>query len=126
METEHRQLMRRAREQVEADFQIAMSARRAEAMREITDQQAAAQAQAAQLIRDATERTNRIVAEAQQRAERLDERRQQTAAALRAVGQLLADVEPLLASLPGETLLKETVPDEPEPGRSGATRSLSP
>jgi cell division septum initiation protein DivIVA len=138
METEHRQLMHRAhtrvetmtrqaeqrrreldeqaarlREQVESDFQKAMSARRAEAMDEIADQQAAAQAQAAQLIREATERASRIVAEAQQQARRLDERRREVENALHIVGELLADAEPLLAPLPGETSSDDTETDRP-------------
>ncbi|TDQ00440.1 metallopeptidase [Labedaea rhizosphaerae] len=144
LEDEHRQLIRRAhdqvdalsrqaeqrrrdldeqaarlREQTEADFQVALSARRAEAAREIADQQAAARARAAELVREATERAQRIVGTAQREAARLDERRRQVAAALRTAEELLAEAEPLLAPLPEETAGEPAISE-----RFGALRGL--
>ncbi|WP_460431692.1 DivIVA domain-containing protein [Amycolatopsis echigonensis] len=128
MEAEHRELMSRAhqqveamtrhaeqrrrdldeqaaqlRNQVEADFQIAMRARREEARRELADQRAAAHREAQRLIDEATAHAAQIVADAQRRVDDLENRRTQLAAALRTTQQLLADAEPLLAPLPEET-----------------------
>lgn len=127
METEHRELINRThqrieamtrhaeqrrhdldeqaarlRDQVEADFQLAMSARREEARRELADQRAAAQREAQRLIDQATEHAAQIVAAAQRRVDYLENRRTQLAAALHTTQQLLADAEPLLAPLPEE------------------------
>ena len=127
METEHRELINRAhrrieamtrhaeqrrhdldeqaarlRDQVEADFQLAISARREEARRELADQRAAAQREAQRLIDQATEHAAQIVTAAQHRVDNLEDRRTQLAAALHTTQQLLADAEPLLALLPEE------------------------
>ena len=124
MEAEHSELMRRAgeqldvvtrqaeqrrraldeeaarlREQVQADFQVAMTARRAEAMAEIAE----ARREADRLVAEATAHAGRIVADAEQRVALLESRRTQLDAALRATARVLADAEPLLSPLPDET-----------------------
>jgi colicin import membrane protein len=128
MEAEHSELMRRAgeqlevvtrqaeqrrrdldeqaarlREQVQTDFQVAMTARRAEALAEIAEQRAEARREADRLVAEATARADRIVADAEQRVALLENRRAQLDAALRATARLLADAEPLLSPLPDET-----------------------
>jgi cell division septum initiation protein DivIVA len=115
MEAEHRDLMRgaqekveamvrdaerrrreldeqaaRLREQVESDFAVAMAARRAEADR---------------IVRDATDRAHRMVAEAQRHVDRLARQRDQIAAALHTARRLLADAEPALVPLPEEAAI---------------------
>jgi cell division septum initiation protein DivIVA len=121
METEHRELMRRAHEQVrtaarqdaqrrrqvESDFQVAMAARRADALREIQERQAAARREAERLIADARTNAERIVREARRQVDQLAQRRDQLAAALQTTLRLLTDAAALLAPLPDE-----------DPGRS--------
>jgi cell division septum initiation protein DivIVA len=113
-EAEHRELMARARAEVEAmtrqaerrrreldeqaaavraqerdDFEQAMALRRAEAMRALAEQERAARARAEQLVREATERAQSIVAEAQHHHTEVTER-------LHAVQQALTEAAPLL------------------------------
>ncbi|CAM3417305.1 hypothetical protein KIPE111705_07470 [Kibdelosporangium persicum] len=76
-----------AREQVQADFETAMAARRAEAMRALAEQE-----------RAATERAARIVAEAQAEVDRLHAHRAELIEELRAVQRILTDAEPLLTT----------------------------
>lgn len=120
-EAEHRDLMRRAgeriaaetrraelrrrelderaaalREEVRVDFELAMSARRAEAMAEVAEMEAAAKARAEQVVRAATEQAQRIMAEALRRVDELRARRDHIAAGLRSARQLLAEADPLL------------------------------
>ncbi len=127
METEHRELMDRAHEQVEAltrqaerrrreldeqaeqvrrqvaaDFEQAMALRRAEATRAVAEQQRSAQARADRLVREATEHAHRIVAEAEQRVDVLRRHRAHLAEELRAAQAILAEAEPLLRPLPEE------------------------
>lgn len=130
METEHRDLLRRTRDQVDAmtrqaerrrrdldeqaarlrarvqaDFEVAMAARRAEALREVADQRAAARAHAERLVREAEERAHRLVAEARAQADRIDARRAAIAESLHEAERLLADLDPVLDPLPEETEL---------------------
>ncbi|MEU7527217.1 metallopeptidase [Saccharothrix sp. NPDC042600] len=130
METEHRDLLRRTRDQVDAmtrqaeqrrrdldeqaarlrarvqaDFEVAMAARRAEALREVADQRAAARAHAERLVREAEDRAHRLVAEARARADRLDARRAGIAESLAEAERLLTDLDPLLDPLPEEAEL---------------------
>lgn len=120
-EAEHRDLMRRAgeriaaetrraelrrrelderaaalREEVRVDFELAMSARRAEAMAAVAEVEAAAKARAEQVVRAATEHAQRIMAEALRRVDELRARRDHIAAGLRSARQLLAEADPLL------------------------------
>lgn len=126
METDHRDLLRRTRAevdaltreaeqrrrdldaraerlraQVEADFEVAMAARRAEALREVADRRA----HAARLVREAEERARRIVAAAQAEADRLAARRADIASSMREAERLLADLDPLLEPRPEEAEL---------------------
>lgn len=119
VEAEHRELLRRAHErieaesrraerarrerderaaelrrQVEADFEIAMSARRAEAMAELARREAQARDRAEELVREATEHARRIVVEARGQVDDLRARRDQVAANLRAARELLAEADP--------------------------------
>ncbi|CAL9453507.1 hypothetical protein SUDANB95_02476 [Actinosynnema sp. ALI-1.44] len=130
METEHRDLLRRTRDQVDAmtrqaeqrrrdldeqaarlrarvqaDFEVAMAARRAEALREVADRRAAARAHAEQLVREAEDRARRLVAEARAQADRLDARRAGIAESLAEAERLLTDLDPLLDPLPEEAEL---------------------
>jgi hypothetical protein len=57
-------LAARRRDQVRADFEMAMSARRTEAMRAIAEQRATARAEAEQLVADATAEAEQLVADA--------------------------------------------------------------
>jgi colicin import membrane protein len=120
-ETEHRTLMREAgerilattrqaeqrrrelderaaalREEVRIDFELAMSARRAESLEAVAAEEAAARARADRLVREAEEHARRIVAEARQRVDELRSRRDRIAAGLRDARELLAQADPLL------------------------------
>lgn len=97
------------REEVRTDFELAMSARRAEAMTAMAEEEAAARARAGQLVREATEHGRRIVAEARQRVDELRSRRDRIAAGLRDARQLLADADPLLHTPPDEIPAQRTV-----------------
>ncbi|WP_309116997.1 hypothetical protein [Saccharothrix sp.] len=130
METEHRDLLRRTRDQVDAmtreaeqrrrdldrqaaelrarvqaDFEVAMAARRAEALKDIATRRATAQAHAERLVREAQEQAHRIVATAQARADHLDARRADIAHSLQEAERLLADLDPLLEPTPEEAEL---------------------
>lgn len=95
------------RRQVEEDFEIAMSARRADAMHALTEQEtsskteaerrvAAASEEANRRLQDATETAARRVAEAQADVERLRLLRDQLSVQLQQVRSVLADaLEPL-------------------------------
>jgi cell division septum initiation protein DivIVA len=85
-----------AREEVRVDFELAMNARRAEAMAAIASEEAAARARAEQVVREATEQAQRIMAEALRRVDELRARRDHIAAGLRNARQLLAEADPLL------------------------------
>lgn len=151
METEHRELMSRAREQVtmmtrqaeqrrreldeqaarlrhqvETDFEVAMAARRAEAMRALAEQDRAAKDRADQLIREATEQAHRIVADARRQVDVLRAHRDRLADGLRSAQQLLSDAEPLLRPLSEEDRTPHAAPAavavEDHPTRGGDIR----
>ncbi|WP_447003022.1 hypothetical protein ACRAKI_25370 [Saccharothrix isguenensis] len=136
-EAEHRELMRRAgeriaaetrqaerrrrelderaaalREEVRVDFELAMSARRAEAAAAIAAEEAAARARAEQVVREATEHAQRIMAEGLRRVDELRSRRDHIAAGLRNARQLLAEADPLLHTPLDDIPAQRT---EPEP-----------
>ncbi|WP_367138107.1 cellulose-binding protein [Saccharothrix sp. HUAS TT1] len=104
-----------AREEVRVDFELAMSARRAEAAATVAEQRAAAQARAEQLVRDAEDHARRILAEAGQRVDELRARRDHIAAGLRDARRLLAEATPLLHAPLDEipTQRTEAVPTDP-------------
>jgi len=79
------------REQVETDFELATRSRRAETMRELADQRAAAEAEAEQLVADAREQLASLIA---QRDRIMD--------SIRAADELLEEAGPLLAPMPEE------------------------
>ncbi len=137
METEHRELMARAhqevarltreaerrrreldeqaaqlRHQIQTDFDLAMSARRAETMQELAELRAAAETQADTTVREAETHAAKIVGEAREQVAALRARRDRVAADLRAVRELLAEAEPLLTPLPEESRVEP--PREPE------------
>ncbi|WP_147455076.1 hypothetical protein [Saccharothrix australiensis] len=147
METEHRELMARSRErvttmaaeaarrrreldersarlreEVETDFELAMSARRAEARQAIAEQERAARERADRLVREAREYAERIVAEARHEVDVLRAHRGRLAEDLRAAHRLLADVEPLLHPLPEEASAPQGDPVAPDvpAARNGA------
>ncbi|WP_053720721.1 hypothetical protein [Saccharothrix sp. NRRL B-16348] len=98
-EQRRRELDERAaaiREEVQVDFELAMSARRAESMAAMAAQEAAARARADQLVRAAEDHARRIVTEARQRVDELRARRDRIAAGLRGARELLAEADPLL------------------------------
>jgi colicin import membrane protein len=99
------------REQIQTDFKLAMNARRTETMRELADQRAAAEAEAARLVREASEKADRLVTQAREQVARLHAHRDRVAEKLRAAGETLAKAGPLLAPLPEE---------EPEPQQRAA------
>lgn len=73
-ELRRRELDERAaalREQVQADFEVAMNARRAEALADLARLRAAAEAEAARLVREAGARAEHVTAEAEAHAERV-------------------------------------------------------
>lgn len=102
---------RRAR--IESDFEMAMAARRAEAMRQVAEQKVAAEAEAERLVREATEdaaarrqaaeqEATRRITEAQQEVARLRELRGRMSAQLTSARDVLAGAGPLLHPLPTE------------------------
>ncbi|GGP70991.1 metallopeptidase [Saccharothrix coeruleofusca] len=101
----------RLREQVRQDFELAMTARRAEAARRAEELESAARARADQVVHDAEEHARRVVAEAQRRVDELRERRSRISDELRLAQQVLAGAAPLLEPLPEEEL-PELLPGE--------------
>jgi hypothetical protein len=79
----------RRRAQVAADFEVAMAARRTEAMRAVAEQKIAARAEADRLVREAEQEGVRRVAVAQHEVDRLRDLRQHLATRLRAVREVL-------------------------------------
>jgi cell division septum initiation protein DivIVA len=103
----------RRRECVESDFDVAMAARRAEAMRQVAEQRVAAEAEAERLVREATEEASRRVEDATAEAERritaaqrevvrLRDLRGRLATQLRDAREVLVGASPLLRPLPAE------------------------
>ncbi|HEX6340107.1 hypothetical protein [Umezawaea sp.] len=126
-EVEHRALMRRAREHVEAtvreaarrrreldeqaaaerervrtDFELAMAGRRADAARALARQEAEARARADALLREAAERSEAMITAARKRVDELRGHRDRVAAGLAEAWALLDRAESDLAPLPGE------------------------
>ncbi|MFD7659443.1 cellulose-binding protein [Actinosynnema sp. NPDC059797] len=126
-ELRRRELDERAaalREQVQADFEVAMNARRAEALADLARLRAAAEAEAARLVREAGARAEHVTAQAEAHAERvtaeaeahaervttraerrveeLRARREDIAESLKLAQDLLAAAAPLLDPLPEE------------------------
>jgi len=98
------------RAQVEEDFEIAMAARRSEAMRTLAEADATARAEARQRVsaamaeaecrvREATEDAERRVAGAEQRVQALRELRQRLAQQLQEVQTVLAEIPRIIAEL---------------------------
>ncbi|SDM33907.1 coiled-coil domain-containing protein [Allokutzneria albata] len=142
MEVEHRQLIRRAHEQAEAisreaeqrrhdldeqaarlregirsDFELAMSVRRAEAMRAMADERAAARARADQLISGARRHADRVVSEAQHRLDVLRAHRDRVLAGVQSTRQLLVEAESLLVPASRERESRDGVPRAREGSR---------
>jgi colicin import membrane protein len=90
------------RQQIERDFEIAMAARRAEAMRALAEQKTAAEAAAERVVREAREHAGRILADARQQAHALHGCRDRLLGRLKNVRQLLDTAAPLLHPQPGE------------------------
>lgn len=105
----------RLREQVETDFQLAMAARRAEALHALAEQDRAAKARADRLVREAEEHAQRIVAEARREVDVLRGHRDRLAEDLRTAQHLLAEVEPLLDPLPEEASPEAVSPEDLSP-----------
>ncbi|GAB3456624.1 cellulose-binding protein [Actinophytocola sediminis] len=84
------------RERVETDFDLAMSARRAEAMREIVEQKLAARAEADRLVAEARADATRRIDAATRRVDELHDLRGQVAARIRGAQEVLAAASPLL------------------------------
>lgn len=134
---EHRELMARARERVETltreavrrrrelddkaaevrhqiqtDFELAMTRRRAEAMKELEEQRASARAERAaaraeskRLVAEAKHKAAEMIANAKAEVDRLHDYRDRVAATLRAARRTLAEADPLLTPVPGENSL---------------------
>ncbi|WP_340687556.1 M protein [Amycolatopsis coloradensis] len=92
------------RKRVAEDFELAMSLRRAEAMRALAAQDEAAQARARKLLDDATEESERLVAEARQKADVALRLRDDVLKQLVGCRELLTEAGSVLA-----------VPDSPRP-----------
>jgi DivIVA domain-containing protein len=97
---EHRQQLDQeaARERREAEtlFEKALAFRRAEAARIIAERDAASRAHTESLVRDATEKARRLIADAERQVDVLHEARIRVAAELHTCRKLLADAVPLL------------------------------
>ncbi|MEU4744416.1 metallopeptidase [Actinosynnema sp. NPDC023658] len=115
-EQRRRELDERAaalREEVRVDFELAMTARRAEAMAAMAAEEAAARARAERVVREAEEHARRILAEARQRVDELRDRRDRIAAGLRSARDLLAEAKPLLHAPLDEIPAQRTPADAP-------------
>lgn len=116
-EQRRRELDERAaavREEVRVDFELAMSARRAESVAAMAAQEAAARARADQLVRAAEDHARQIVTEARQRVDELRARRDRIAAGLRDARRLLAEANPLLHAPLDEIPAQRTGSARPE------------
>lgn len=119
-EQRHRDLEEQAalrRQQVESDFEIAMAARRAEAMRTLAERRANAEAEAERLVAEAREQARRALAEARREIDALRQVRDRIAAQLAGAGQFLAETLPLLQPGPGEP--DQPPEDQPAPPDGG-------
>jgi len=90
----------RRRARVEADFDLAMSARRTDAMREVAERRVAAEAESARVVRVATDEAARRIDVARQEVGRLRDLRHHLAAQLCGARDVLTDAAPLLAPVP--------------------------
>jgi colicin import membrane protein len=103
------------RHQIQTDFELAMTTRRTEAMKELEDQRqaaraerAAAKAESERLLAKTKIQATEMIAEAQAEVDRLHNYRDRVAATLRAAQRTLAAADPLLAPVPEEnSLLKD-------------------
>ncbi|MEU4445333.1 hypothetical protein AB0K14_21975 [Actinosynnema sp. NPDC050801] len=113
-ERRRRELDERAaalRDEVRVDFEVAMSARRAEAMAAMAEEEAAARARAERVVREAEDHARRIVTDARRQVEELRGRRDRIAAGLRDARALLAEATPLLHAAPDEIPAQRTPTD---------------
>jgi cell division septum initiation protein DivIVA len=99
-ELDERAAKRRA--QVEADFELAMACRRKEAMREVAERTVSAHAEAARVVREATEEADRRLAAAQCEVARLRDLRGTLATQLRGAREVLVGAGPLLSPMAAE------------------------
>jgi hypothetical protein len=115
------------RQQVEEDFDIAMAARRNDAMEVLAEQEATSKAEADRRVRDATTEANRRLREATERSSRLvaeAEARVDRLRMLRArISRQLLDVRSILAEA---TDTIEPPPEEHELGVPGAAADGHP
>lgn len=86
----------RRRERVETDFDLAMSARRSEAMQEIAKQKLAARAEADRLVEESKAEASRRIEAAQRKVDQLRDLRGELAARIRGAREALTDAAPLL------------------------------
>jgi colicin import membrane protein len=92
----------RRRQEIETDFEIAMAARRREAMQAIAEQRTAADAETDRRIREATERAARMIADAQHRVDYLTTIGDKLAEQIMTAGTLLAEAAEVIDPLPEE------------------------
>lgn len=92
----------RRRERADADFDHAMAVRRAEAMAVLAERDAVSRSRADQLIHEASERGEQLVAEARRRADEVDKLRLELTAQLQSCQEVLSEALPLLDPVPGE------------------------
>lgn len=92
----------RRRARIESDFDVAMSTRRTEAMREVAERKVAAEAAAARVVRAATDEAARRIDVAQRDVDRLRDLRRHLATQLTGARAVLTDAGPLLAPVPAE------------------------
>jgi DivIVA domain-containing protein len=104
---EHRQQLdqeaARQRRQAETQFEKALDFRRSEAARIIAERDATSRAHTETLVRDATEKAQRLMADAERQVDVLHDARTRVSTELRSCRKLLADALPLLNPLPDET-----------------------
>ena len=97
------------RERVEADFELAMARRRKEGMQEVAERKVRSHAEAACVVREATEEADRRLATAQREVTRLRDLRGTLATQLRGAREVLVGAGPLLSPVAAEA----EVLDEP-------------
>ncbi len=97
------------RERVESDFELAMARRRKEAMKEVAERKVRAHAEAARVVREATEEADRRLAVAQREVTSLRNLRGSLVTQLQGAREVLVGAGPLLSPVPSEA----EVLDEP-------------
>ena len=118
----------RRRQEVENDFEIAMAARRAEAMRALAERRASAEAETKRMLEEAGEQTRAMLDEARREVAALREVRDRMAAQLDGAGRLLAEARPLLRSMQGDSAEPPAEEDPPPNGTrpARATKGTRP